>query len=252
MVTQRFAALAACIVSFCLTAVVPAQAITIKGSTTALVNDGVVLDGTDTSPSNLFAKEFSISKAANETTYPGIAGSPVYTNNPGASGLVRLSDLPVDDAGSPTFFQMVFNSNEPGKASERSITIDDLIVSVADVVVFDFDQATYGSILLDGTTASANNNSTADLAVWLPLRLVEGLSFTGASEVKIYWTLSDNGQGENPDQWALASAGHFADDHVFGDPGPGGGPNPTATPVPAALGLLASGFATIAMLRRRR
>jgi hypothetical protein len=116
----------------------PANAVVIGGSTITTVNNGVVLDGTEATRSRYFAKEFSISKHENETTFTGIEGRPVYTNNPGRNGFVQLSDLPVNDPLSPEYFRIVFNANEPGRASEKSLNIDDLVVTVGNTVVFNF------------------------------------------------------------------------------------------------------------------
>lgn len=240
-----------------LAAVSPANAIVIGGETIATVNSGVILDGTESSSARYFAKEFSISKSENRVEYAGIDGSPVYTNNPDRDGVVRLSDLPVDDASSPAYFRIAFNSNEPGGRSEKSINIDDLVIAVAGTVIFDYDQATFGKITLDGTTASPTSNATADLAVLLPIRLVSGLGFNGASALTIYWSLSDNGRGRNLEQWAIVGVGHFADSHSFDSIAPiaptvASGPAPTAAPSPAVLALLASGSLGLAGLRLRR
>ena len=217
------------------------------------INDGAVINGGAGVQTNAYAKEFSRNRNQDvSATNPGVtvqldgSGDPIdiWTNSSGAGGNVTLAELPMDITNS--FFNIHFNANEPGKKSERSFTLPDVMFTVDDVVVWNYDDATYGDIFLDGTTATKNNHS--DFVLQLPVSLFLDKGFTGASDFEIFWTMTDLDSASPQEQWALGSG-----DNYTGDWNPtGSGPNPGAVSEPAVLGLAMVGLGGLLWMRRRK
>ncbi len=216
------------------------------------VNDGAVINGDAGIQTNAYAKEFSRNRNQDVSpTNPGVtlqydgSGDPIdiWTNSSGAGGNVTLAELPMDITNS--FFNIHFNANEPGRPSERSFTLPDVMFTVDDVVVWNYDDATLGDIFLDGTTATQNNHS--DFVLQLPVGIFLNQGFTGASEFEIFWTMTDLDSASPQEQWALGAGNTYT-----GDWNPAGGPDPDAVNEPAVLGLALVGLGGMLWLRRRK
>ncbi len=150
---SHFATISAAIIVAGLTSS-SAFALAITNGTTATLNDGVFLDASPGIQTNAFSRELSINDPDNTITAqgktnPGANGpAPVYTNDP-AKGNVALANLPVDNAAAPKNFLVHFNPNEPAAPSKKSITMEDVVFASAGIIIWDFDEKTYGPLELD-------------------------------------------------------------------------------------------------------
>ncbi|MGK0171937.1 MAG: hypothetical protein ACI9W2_003670 [Gammaproteobacteria bacterium] len=201
-------------------------------NTTAILNDGAQIDGTPNIPQSSFSQEFAIS-----------ASGP--SQNDTFTGTILLSDVPVFDLGGSLFFSFIYDSQETG--GDPSASIDDIVLSVGGTEYWNFDDVTFGSIILNDATANDETFSPlgngSDMQLLVPVSLFAGVGLTGADTLDFGWTQSLGHNGA--DEWVTVGAGSEAINAFLN-------PNPTVTaPEPGVLGLLGLGIFGIVGLRRR-
>lgn len=205
-----------------------AWGLTVSGTTQANLNDGASIDATTSLPPSSFNQEFAIS--TNTATLMGMTFS---------FGTIQLSDVPVSNS-SMVFW---FDSNEPG--NDPAMSIEELIILSEGNEIFNYDEQTFGSLMLDGSTDSPLG-SGGDMALSIPTDALLGFGLTGSSILEFYWKQSGADQGNNPDEWTTVGDGSFdpnaAIDSVLAAP----------VPLPAGLPMALVGLGALAGVRRMR
>jgi hypothetical protein len=225
-------------ISLCLSILMPsmASAITVLGTDSYIaLNDDAYVDGTNAAAPSNFNNE--LMTLGNETL----------------SGTVAISEIPYLDLSSSLYFEFIYDMQETGGNSNgglggRPISIDDIVVSVNGTTIWDYDASTYGSILLNGTTAFTDTplGAGGDMALYVPVALFNGLGFTGSDALTLTVTQSDADNGT--DEWIVQGSGaggmFFSAADVIIDS--------SAVPVPAAMWLFGSGLLGLVGMARRK
>jgi hypothetical protein len=221
-------------ISLCLSMLMPsmASAIIVEGTdSNKPLNDDAYADGTSTAASSNFNQE--IMTLGNETK----------------SGGVLFSEIPYFDFSSTLYFQFIYDMQETGgkDLGGRPLSIDDIVVSANTTTVWDYDESTYGSILLNSTTNFTNTPLSAggDMDLYIPVALFNDLGLTGSDTLTLTVTQSDANNGT--DEWIFLGSGSgtffgTADEII----------DSSAVPVPAAMWLFGSGLLGLVGMARRK
>ena len=231
----------------------PAQALQVIDGTIANLNDGVVLDATAIAQSSAYEVNLSYSSYNNSTnslglSNPGVSGPGlVFPNDPGA-GTVTLADLPLAPSDN-SLFELHFNQNEPSSSSKISYTVHDVLLTVDNTIIWNFDEVAFGPIALNYSsprTEGAKNNQS-DFVLRFPTEFVLDRGFSAESELRIYWTDSDD-DGGTPDYWALVAGSPISN---FNSSQPVTNNPSVDVLAPAPLAIIGAGLIGLTMLRRR-
>lgn len=213
----------------------PASALTITNSTTfnVTLNDGAYIKQSTAIPSS-FNKDL------------------VSLKNTTKEGTVAFSDIPYFTFGDTQYFQFVYDMQETGETGSLLLSIDDIILSVDGVNLWNYDNAAFGSIILnsveDSHTSTPLGNG-GDMELYVPVAHFTGLALTGSSLLKFTVTQSQSDNG--PDEWVvLGSGSFFGPDDSIGDDDNGGGQ--AVVPEPSTLVLLGSGLLGLFYAGRKR
>lgn len=198
------------------------------------LNDGAFITN-NAAPSNTFSANDLINMYDGEVT----------------SDPFPLSKIPVVTVGGNDYFQFIYDMQETGKA--ETISIDDIVVTAlgvmldtdpVNIVVWDYDQAKNGSIVLNpmvlvdgklvplGPPTATPLGAGGDMALYVPVSAFQGYGLTGSSllTMTVTQSVSDNGD----DEWVvLGPPGFFfgPDDSIDdGTPAP-------VVPEPATLAI---------------
>jgi|GEM_PF-2548701 len=167
------------------------------------------------------------------------------------SGTVAFSAIPYFNFSNTLYFQFVYDMQETGGQGQRRISIDDIVVSVSGKGTFwDFDQGTYGSIILndDVPYTSTPLGAGGDMALYVPVSLFNGSGLTGSDLLTFTVTqsLSDNGT----DEWVVLGSGSGGS--FFGPGDPINDPPTNPIPEPVGMLLMGAGLMTWGALHRRK
>lgn len=96
--------------------------------------------------------------------------------------------------GSGGFISFYFDGQEPKASSKKSLTVLDIVIKSGSTLVFDYDEATHGSI----SFADVNANRT-DLSLYIPTSLFDSHSFASTDLIDFLWRQADD--DGSPDEW---------------------------------------------------
>lgn len=194
---------------FCLM-VSPAFALTITDGSNFNVslNNGAFITN-NSAPSSDFNANDLINMNDGTETNDGV--SPKHANP------FPLSAVPYTVVGGISYFQFIYDMQETG--SKISLSIDDIVLTAGvtyppapatgGTVVWDYDQAAFGSILLNSMEPYTDTplGTGGDMALYVPVSLFEGLGLTGRSllTMTVTQSLSDDGD----DEWVVLATGNF-------------------------------------------
>jgi hypothetical protein len=223
--------------------VTPAFALTITDSSSfnMSLNAGAYI--TDTSaPSSAFNGNALVNMNDGTETNDGV--------HPHHADPFPLSAIPYVTVGGISYFQFIYDMQETGNA--RSLSMDDIVLTAGvdfssapatgGTVVWDYDQATFGSILLNSASPYTETplGAGGDMALYVPVSLFEDLGLTGSSLLTMTVTQSLSNNGD--DEWVVLNSGNFFDpDDPIGQ----------EVPEPATILLLGSGIAGVGLMKRR-
>ena len=145
-------------------------------------------------------------------------------------GMTTLDALATNGDGT---FSLIYDMQEAG--NDDTAIINDIITDVGGLVIFDYDEATDGDILVEGSNSPLGNG--ADFTVTLNESLLAG--FSGDTKLSLFWQDEDGSNGA--DEWNSQGSSLFVPT-----------PPPTPVPLPAGLPLLAAGLAALGFARRRK
>jgi hypothetical protein len=156
-----------------------------------------------------------------------------------AIGLLSLYEIPYYTLGGSNYFQFVFDAQETG--NDRAIQIDRIQLSVDGVTIWDLSE----SILLNSSRpwSSSPLGNGGDLALYVPLSVLDGLTLTGGSQLKFQTIQSKDDNG--PDEWGLVQGGTYL------LPPRDLPPDENSVPEPASVLLVGLGLLGLAGARRR-
>ena len=199
------------------------------------LNDGAIITDSAADPST-FSNEFWVY---------GDSDSLISNQDINPPRDLLLGEIPYLNLDGFDYFYFVYDLQETGQAGSALVWIDDIKISSGTVTIWDFDQGTYGSIILNKTTPFSDTplGDGGDLALYLPLSLFSGLT----PESEIIFAARQSNSDNGKDEWVITGEGSFIVETI--DPGD---PPVTPVPEPSTFLLLGGGLVGLAFVVRRR